>query len=76
MIRISALANERVAAEAALAKVKEPDANLLSISKDGDVSIKFTKEINFPAELLEAVNENQVKPTTGSGKNKGRKMED
>ena len=56
MIRFAVLANERVAAEAALAKVKEPDANLVSISKYGEVSIKFTKEIDFPTGLLEAVN--------------------
>ena len=60
MIRFAALANERVAAEAALAKVKEPEANLVSISKDAEVSIKFTKEIDFPTELLEAVNAKQA----------------
>ena len=56
MIRFAALANEWVAAEAALAKVKEPDANIVSISKYGEVSIKFTKEIDFPTGLLEAIN--------------------
>ena len=76
MIRFAALANERVAAEAALAKVKEPDANLVSILKDTEVSIKFTKEIDFPTELLDAVNSKQERPTKGSRKNEERKMED
>ena len=76
MIRFAALANEWVAAEAALAKVKEPDANLASISKDAEVSIKFTKEIDFPTKLLEAVNAKQARPTTDSGNNEERKIGD
>ena len=40
------------------------------------MSIKFTKEINFPTNLLEAVNAKKSKPTTGSGKNEEQKLED
>ena len=56
MIKASVLAREIIAAEVDLAKFELPEAELVSISKDAEVLIKFSKEIQFPTDLLLAVN--------------------
>ena len=56
MIKASALAREEIAAEVDLAKFELPEVELVSISKDAEVLIKISKDIEFPADLLQAVN--------------------
>ena len=52
MIKASALAREEIAAEVDLAKFELPEVELVSISKDGEVLIKISKDIQFPNDLL------------------------
>ena len=56
MIKASALAREEIAAEVDLEKFELPGVKLVSISKDAEVLIKISKDVKFPADLLQAVN--------------------
>ena len=56
MIKASALARKKIAAEVDLEKFELPEAELVSISKDAEVLIKLSKDIEFPASLLKTVN--------------------
>ena len=56
MIKASVLAREIIAAEVDLAKFELPEAELVSISKDAEVLIKLSKDIQFPNDLLQAIN--------------------
>ena len=56
MIKASALARKKIAAEVDLEKVELPEAELVSISKDAEVLIKLSKDIKFPNDLLQAIN--------------------
>ena len=58
MTKASALAKEKAAEKAALAEAEGvmPEAKLESISKDGEVVIKLSKDIEFPDGLLKTVN--------------------
>ena len=55
MIKASALAREEIAAEIDLAKFELPEVELVSISKDAEVLIKISKDIQFPNDLLQAI---------------------
>ena len=55
MNKAAALAREHFEAEAALAEVKMPEVELVSVSKDALAIIRFSKDIQFPAELLKTV---------------------
>ena len=57
MLKASILAKEKAAEMAALAEAEGgiPEAKLESISKDGEVVIKLSKDIEFPASLLKTI---------------------
>ena len=58
MTKASVLAKEKAAEKVALAEVEGviPEAKLESVSKDGEVVLKLSKDIEFPASLLKTVN--------------------
>ena len=72
MIKASAFAREKAAEKAALAEAEGviPEAKLESISKDREVVIKLSKDIEFPASLLKTVN------SSNRPAKKDRKMND
>ena len=58
MTKGSVLAKEKAAEKAALAEADGVilEAELVSISKNAEVVIKLSKDVEFPASLLETVN--------------------
>ena len=62
MIKASILSRERTAKEKGLTVAELPEVKLVSISKDGEVILKFTKDIQFPTDLLQTVNSKSKRP--------------
>ena len=73
MIKASILSRERTAKEKGLTVAELPEVKLVSISKDGEVILKFTKDIQFPIDLLQTVVSKNKRPAEAK---EDRKMDD
>ena len=73
MIKASILSRERTAKEKGLTVAELPEVKLVSISKDGEVILKFTKDIQFPIDLLRTVDSKNKRPAEAK---EDRKMDD